>query len=86
MGVSGDPPVKQKKFADKYGFLYPLLCDQGHEVMKAYGVWGPKKLMGREYEGIRRTTYLIDEQGKVAKVYAKVRPPNHAKAILEEWA
>ena len=84
--MSADPPAKQKKFVDKYGFPYPMLCDEGHDVLRAYGVWGPKKLAGRHYEGLYRTTYLIDEEGMVVKVYAKVRPPGHARAILEDWA
>ena len=86
MGISADPPAKQKKFVEKYGFPYPLLCDVDREVLKAYGVWGLKKMIGREYKGITRTTYLIDAQGAIFKVYAKVKPPGHARAILEDWA
>ncbi len=85
MGISGDPPAKQKKFVEKFGFPYPMLCDVEHEALTAYGVWGPKKMLGREYAGIYRTTYLVDEAGVIFKVYPKVKPPGHAVAILKDW-
>ena len=62
-------PKKQKKFCEKQGFLYPMLCDENHEMLKAYGVWGKKKFMGREYKGISRITYIIDKKGIIAKTY-----------------
>ena len=83
--MSADPPAKQKKFVEKYGFPFPMLCDVEHAVLEAYGVWGPKKFMGREYEGISRITYLINADGTVHKVYAKVKPPGHAQEILRDW-
>ena len=83
--MSADPPRKQKKFHEKYGFPYPLLCDVDHAVMEAYGAWGPKKLYGREYMGITRSSYLIDEAGKVLKAYQKVKPISHPTQVLADW-
>ena len=83
LGCSADPPAKQKKFADKQGFPYPLLSDEGRDMLKAYGVWGKKKFMGREYMGISRTTYIIDENGIIEKVYDKVSVKSHAQDILK---
>ncbi len=85
IGMSADPPGKQKKFHTKYGFPYPLLCDEGHEVLEAYGAWGPKKLYGRNYMGIARISYLINEAGEVVKVYPKVKPISHPKQVLADW-
>ena len=84
IGVSADPPIKQKKFADKKSFQYPLLSDESHEMLEAYKVWGKKKFMGREYMGISRITYVIDESGIVEKVYEKVSVKSHSKDILND--
>ena len=84
LGVSADAIKKQKKFGDKQSFQYPLLSDERHEMLKAYGVWGKKKFMGREYMGISRVTYIIDENGIIEKVYEKVSVKSHAKDILNE--
>ena len=86
IGCSADPPAKQKKFCDKQGFQYPLLCDENHEMLKEYGVWGKKKFMGREYMGISRITYIIDEEGIIEKVYEKVNTKSHAKDIINDLA
>ena len=83
--MSADPPKKQKKFHEKYGFPFALLCDEGHEVLEAYGAWGPKKLYGREYKGITRSSYLVDEAGTVVKAYPKVKPADHPKEVLADW-
>ena len=83
LGVSADPINKQKNFCDKKGFQYDLLSDESHEMLEAYGVWGKKKFMGREYMGITRMTYVIDETGKVEHVIEKVKTMSHAKDILE---
>ena len=83
--MSADPPRKQKKFHEKYGFPFNLLCDESHEVLVAYGAWGPKKLYGREYQGIRRSSYLVDEAGTVVKVYPKVKPADHPLDVLADW-
>jgi peroxiredoxin Q/BCP len=84
IGMSADPPKKQKNFCDKQGFEYSMLCDEGKDVLKAYGVWGEKKLYGREYEGISRITYVIDESGNISHVYPKVSVKTHAQDILGE--
>ena len=82
--MSADPPKRQKKFAEKKSFQYPLLSDESHEMLENYGVWGLKKFMGREYEGIYRYSYLIDENGTIEKVYSKVNTKTHAKDILSD--
>lgn len=83
IGVSPDKVEKQKKFADKYNLPFPLLADVEKEVIKAYGAWGLKKMYGKEYEGLLRTTYVIDENGKIEKVFQKVKTKDHAAQILE---
>ena len=84
IGCSADPPKKQKKFCEKQSFQYPLLCDESHDMLKSYGVWGKKKFMGREYMGITRLTYVINENGIIEKVYEKVKPISHAKDLLKD--
>ena len=84
IGCSADSQQKQKKFCDKQNFQFPLLCDESHEMLEAYRVWGKKKFMGREYMGISRVTYIIDENGMIEKVYEKVRTTSHAKDILSD--
>ncbi len=83
-GVSADTPKKQKNFADKYELPFPLLADEDKSVINAFGVWGPKKFQGKDYDGIHRTTFLIDENGKVERVISKVKTKDHAAQILEE--
>ena len=82
IGVSADPPKKQKKFCDKYNFNFPMLCDEGHTMLEAYGVWQLKKFMGREYMGIVRMSYLINEEGKIEHVFDKVNTKTHANDVL----
>ena len=82
LGVSADPVSKQKKFCDKQNFPYDLLSDESHAMLEDYGVWGKKKFMGREYMGISRITYIIDESGKIEHVIEKVKTMSHAKDIL----
>lgn len=82
LGVSPDSVKSHAKFKEKHGLPFPLLADEGHKVCEAYGVWGRKKMMGREYDGVFRTTFVIDEQGKVLKVFENVKPPEHSKEIL----
>lgn len=84
LGVSADTQKKQSNFKEKYNFPYPLLADENKEVIKAFDVWGPKKFMGREYDGIHRTTFVIDEHGTITKVITKVKAKEHALQILEE--
>ncbi len=83
LGISADPINKQKKFCDKQKFPYDLLSDESHEMLESYGVWGKKKFMGREYMGISRITYIIDENGKIEHVIEKVKTMSHAKDVLE---
>lgn len=83
IGVSPDNQEKQKKFAEKYNLPFPLLADVDKEVIKAYGAWGLKKMYGREYEGLLRTTYVIDEDGNIEKVFPKVKTRDHADQIME---
>ena len=83
-GVSADAPKKQKNFANKYDLPFPLLADEDKSVINAFGVWGPKKFQGKEYDGIHRTTFLIDEKGIVERVISKVKTKDHAAQIFEE--
>ena len=84
IGCSADTPIKQKKFCDRQNFQFPVLCDENHEILKAYGAWGKKKFMGREYMGISRMTYVIDKKGIIEMVYEKVKVKSHARDILNE--
>ena len=86
IGCSADTPIKQKKFCDRQNFQFPVLCDENHKMLKAYGVWGKKKFMGREYMGIIRMTYVIDKQGIIEKVYEKVKVKSHARNIINDLA
>lgn len=83
LGVSPDTVKSHTKFKEKYSLPFTLLADEGHQVANQYGVWGRKKFMGREYDGIFRTTYLIDAQGKIVRVFENVKPDQHSKEILE---
>ena len=82
LGVSPDNVKSHVKFKQKFQLPFPLLADEGHKVCDLYEAWGPKKIMGREYQGVLRTTYLIDETGKIVKVYEKVRPAEHSTEVL----
>ena len=84
IGMSADSVQKQKNFCDKFSFPFPLLSDESKDTIKAYGAWGKKKLYGREYEGIFRYTYIIDENGNVEKAYPKVSVKTHAQDILND--
>lgn len=82
LGVSADSPKRQQNFKEKYDLPFPLLADEDKEVINAFGVWGPKKFMGKEYDGIHRTTFVIDEEGKIFDVISKVKTKEHADQIL----
>ncbi|WP_339831698.1 thioredoxin-dependent thiol peroxidase [uncultured Altibacter sp.] len=82
LGVSKDTQRKQKNFKEKYNFPYPLLADTEKEVINAFGVWGPKKFMGRTFDGIHRITFILDEKGVVSRVIDKVKSKEHAAQIL----
>jgi peroxiredoxin Q/BCP len=84
IGVSADTVASHKKFATKYKLPFTLLADPEKGMLKAYGVWGMKKFMGREYDGIRRSSYLINPEGKIAKVYEKVNPITHAEEVRKD--
>ncbi len=83
LGVSEDSQKKQSNFKNKYEFPFPLLADEDHAVINAFGVWGPKKFMGREFDGIHRKTFVINGEGKVSKVIDKVKTKEHAAQLLE---
>jgi len=82
LGVSADSAKRQQNFKNKYELPYPLLADEDKAVIEAFNVWGPKKFMGREYDGIHRTTFVIDENGVIEDVITKVKTKAHAAQIL----
>ena len=83
LGVSADSAKAQSNFRNKYEFPFPLLADEDKSVIQAFGVWGPKKFMGKEYDGIHRTTFVIDENGFIERVISDVKTKAHAAQILE---
>lgn len=82
IGVSADTEKRQSNFKNKYDLPFPLLADEDKEVIEAYGVWGPKKFMGKEYDGIHRTTFVIDENGIIEDIITKVKTKDHTAQIL----
>ena len=82
MGVSPDGEKSHLKFISKYNLSFDLIVDESKSICKLYGVWGPKKFMGREYDGVHRTTFLIDENGLIDKIITKVNTKNHTEQIL----
>ena len=82
LGVSPDSVASHIKFKNKFQLQFPLLVDEGHKVFDLYGVWGPKKFAGREYEGVLRTTFLIDANGNIKEVFENVRPAEHSANLL----
>lgn len=83
IGISPDDVNSHKKFCEKMGIKYVLLADINKEVSKKFGVWGKKKFMGKEYMGVNRSTFLVDEKGKIFKVFPKVKPAGHSKEVLD---
>ena len=83
LGVSADSAKAQAKFIEKYELPFPLLADEDKSVIQAFGVWGPKKFMGKEYDGIHRTTFVIDEKGTIEEVISDVKTKDHAAQILK---
>jgi len=83
LGVSADDVESHKRFAEKYRLNFPLLSDPDKEAIRAYGAWGKKTLYGKEYEGVLRQTFLIDPEGRVAKVWRKVSPEGHAEEVAQ---
>lgn len=84
LGVSADSAKRQQNWIDKHELPFPLLADEDKKVIEAFGVWGPKKFMGREYDGIHRTTFVIDENGAIAEIISKVKTKDHTNQILKE--
>ncbi|MBN8683579.1 MAG: thioredoxin-dependent thiol peroxidase [Chitinophagales bacterium] len=82
LGVSPDSAKKHVKFREKFSLPFSLLADESHAVAEAYGVWGPKKFMGRTYDGIHRTTFVINEAGNIERIIAKVDTENHSAQLL----
>jgi peroxiredoxin Q/BCP len=83
LGVSSDDESSHRKFKEKHGLPFTLLADPDHEVSEQYGVWGERKFAGNTYMGIERSTFLIDREGRVAKVMRRVKPATHAELVLE---
>ena len=83
LGVSADSVKAQDKFRDKYSLAFPLVSDETHRMLEAYGVWGEKSMYGKTFMGVERLTYLIDRQGRIAKVWLKVKVDGHAEEVLE---
>jgi thioredoxin-dependent peroxiredoxin len=86
LGVSPDEESSHVKFKQKYGLPFTLLADPEHEVADEYGVWGERKYMGKTYWGVERSTFLIDENGRVSKVMRRVKPDSHAEQVLAALA
>jgi len=84
LGISVDGVKSHKKFVDKYGLTFPLLSDEKKEVVQTYGVWQKKKFLGKEYMGVARSTFLIDPEGKIVKIYEKVKPEGHAEEVAND--
>tara|TARA_R110002050_G_scaffold195593_2_gene330471 strand:+ start:12182 stop:12646 length:465 start_codon:yes stop_codon:yes gene_type:complete len=83
IGVSADSVTRHQKFIEKYDLPFTLIADENKEIIKAYGVWGLKKLYGKEYEGIHRETFIINENGIIEQVILKVKTKTHTEQILE---
>jgi len=84
LGVSADDEKKHLRFIDKHDLPFHLLADTDKKVLKAFGVWGPKKFMGKQFDGIHRTTFVIDGGGKIEAIFKKVKTKSHTEQILEE--
>lgn len=81
-GVSADDVGSHQQFAAKFNLNFPLIADTDHKICESYGVWGEQEWQGKKYQGISRTTYVVDEQGKIANIYANVSPVGHADQVL----
>jgi len=85
IGVSADPAASHLKFREKFSLPFPLIPDVEKRVISDYGIWGMKKFMGKEYMGIHRTTFVISEEGKIEKIFTKVKTKDHTRQILDEF-
>ena len=86
LGISPDTPKSHRKFKEKNGLTYTLLADIDHKIAEQYGVWQEKSMYGRKYMGVARTTFIIDPKGRIAKVFEKVKPEDHAIEVAEAVA
>ena len=86
IGVSTDSVKSHKKFEEKFELPFPLVSDEDKKIVDKYNLWGEKKFMGRTYMGTTRTTFLIDETGKIVKIIAKPDTANHTEEVLAAWA
>ena len=84
LGISADTTASHRKFADKFGLPFKLLADEDKRTIRAYGSWGKKKFMGREFDGILRRSILVDPEGRIARIYPKVSPAEHAEEVLAD--
>ncbi len=84
LGVSADSSKSHAKFADKFGLPFPLLADEDKEVIKAYGALAEKSMFGKKFLGIKRSSFLIDREGKIAKIYEQVKPATHTSEVLRD--
>jgi peroxiredoxin Q/BCP len=84
VGVSADSIKRHLKFKEKYSIPFPLIADEDHIILNKYGVWGPKKFMGREYDGIHRKTFIINEEGIIERIIDKVKTKEHSNQILND--
>ncbi len=82
LGISPDDSASHARFANKYNLPFALLADSNHKICQLYEVWGPKNFMGKEYEGVQRTTYLLDAKGTIIKVFPNVKPDGHSQEVL----
>lgn len=82
LGVSPDAPSAQAKFKSKYELSFPLLADEDHKIAEAFGVWKEKSMYGKKYMGVERTTFIIDKDGSIKKIFSKVKPEGHAEHVL----
>ena len=85
VGVSPDDELTQKKFETKYKLPFPLIADTSHDILEKFGVWDQKKMFGREYMGVLRTTFVIDEKGIIRKIFLKPKNKAHAEEIIAAW-
>jgi peroxiredoxin Q/BCP len=85
IGVSTDSVKKHKKFENKYQLPFPLIADEDRKIVESYNVWGEKKFMGRTFDGTLRTTFLIDEEGKIKKIITKPDTQNHFRQVMDSW-
>jgi peroxiredoxin Q/BCP len=86
LGASPDTPKAQAKFKEKFSLPFTLLADEGHAIADAYGVWKEKSMYGKKYFGVERTTFLIGKDGKIAKIFSKVKPAGHAEEVQQALA